>query len=74
MPSTISSPHPVVQVVVHLLDELVVAQRLEVDLFVVGHAWLLPDRLRRRLRTAIIARRGFHIVERCRMMERGPGI
>jgi hypothetical protein len=62
---------------VHLLDELVVAQRGEVDLFVVGHAWcsLTPaSRSARRPRTAIISRCGFHIVERCRMMERRAGI
>ena len=34
MPSTISARHAVVEVVVHLLDELVVGQRREVDLLV----------------------------------------
>jgi hypothetical protein len=63
--------HAVVQVVVHLLDELVVGQAVEVDvLVVVGHrggsggaeGWV-PSCW------------GFHIVEPCRMMElRGPRI
>ena len=61
--------HAVVQVVVHLLDELVVGEAREVDVLV-----LVRPSSRAPAVGAVPARcRGFHIVERCRIVERrGP--
>ena len=50
--------HAVVEVVVHLFGELVVGERREVDLCVLVLSF-----------SALLAFRGFHIVEPCRMME-----
>ncbi len=59
--------HSVVQIVVHLLDELVVGQCREIDLFVfVRHVVLLTGAM------SIVS--GFHDTARCRMMERRPQI